>query len=343
MRRFTGWGIILLATFFLSPEVSAVNHTTPDGYVVGCEPAGIILDQKGHVTSCVLEQTPNRQGFQNFHNAQHTVVGCKQGMRVFLDAKGNLLSCWLGNPVPDKKLIATYVNARKYSVSCKPDHPVQFDERGYLIHCVNGTDAAYANARQYSVNCKRHADIYFDEKGYVTRCTIYGDVSYPDAHNYSVLCKDSSEVCFDEKGNVIKCPPVKASPASPSGDFAKIQTIDVVEVCGQKHWNGVWKRQGTSNVFDATWDLYEGNTLKAKSGVHDVIEFTGIKGNRITFHRRGTNGNYFGDLSSDGLRVTNGGMSWHPAGCSWTAKLSPGKPAPTPPESTRSAVPAFWF
>jgi hypothetical protein len=80
-------------------------------------------------------------------------------------------------------------------------------------------------------------------------------------------------------------------------------------------WEGVWRRRGFSNVFDARW-----RNVGTGGIVRDVVEIQGRNGNSITIYRYGNNGTYFGSLSPSGRHI-RGSASWYPPGAFWTARI----------------------
>ena len=83
-----------------------------------------------------------------------------------------------------------------------------------------------------------------------------------------------------------------------------------------RYWEGVWTRRGDSDTFDAEWrDSETGGVIR------DVIEFRKIRHNSVVLYRRGNNGRYFGELSSDGRRIVRGSASWYGPGYYWNARI----------------------
>ena len=80
-------------------------------------------------------------------------------------------------------------------------------------------------------------------------------------------------------------------------------------------WEGVWRRRGASNVFDAHW-----RNLGNGGPVRDVVEIQGRDGDSITIYRYGNGGTYTGELSPSGRHI-RGTASWYPPGASWSARI----------------------
>ncbi len=82
-----------------------------------------------------------------------------------------------------------------------------------------------------------------------------------------------------------------------------------------RSWEGVWRRRGYSNVFDAQWRQNGTGAM-----VNDVVEIRGRSGNSITIYRYGTNGAYYGSISPSGRHI-RGTASWYTPGSFWTARI----------------------
>lgn len=80
-------------------------------------------------------------------------------------------------------------------------------------------------------------------------------------------------------------------------------------------WEGVWRRRGGSNVFDAHW-----RNLANGAPVRDVVEIRNLSGNSISIYRYGNGGTYVGELSPSGRHI-HGTASWYPPGAFWTARI----------------------
>lgn len=81
---------------------------------------------------------------------------------------------------------------------------------------------------------------------------------------------------------------------------------------GRAAWVGTWTRRGRSDVFDAEW-----RSLDNRVGVQDTLRLIEA-GDRVVFHRDGTNGEYTGYLSRDGTHM-EGTASWYIPGGYWRA------------------------
>ena len=83
-------------------------------------------------------------------------------------------------------------------------------------------------------------------------------------------------------------------------------------VNGQAVWVGTWRRHGRSDMFDAAWrNIYDG------SEVRDRIRLIEAR-DRVVFHREGTNGEYMGRMSPDGMHM-EGTATWFGPGGFWRA------------------------
>jgi hypothetical protein len=106
-----------------------------------------------------------------------------------------------------------------------------------------------------------------------------------------------------------------ASRARAQGDGLGFEWFVHEELPDGSFWEGVWRRRGMSNVFDAEWRA--GGTGGV---VRDVIELRTQNGSSVTLYRYGNNGTYFGQLSPSGRHI-RGTASWYPAGAFWTARI----------------------
>ncbi|TBW37409.1 hypothetical protein EYW49_11680 [Siculibacillus lacustris] len=87
------------------------------------------------------------------------------------------------------------------------------------------------------------------------------------------------------------------------------------EVPSGRFWDGVWRRRGGTDVFDARWrDSDSGGTVR------DVIEIARFDGHAIELWRRGLRGTYWAELSRN-RRTLRGGASWYEPGAFWTARI----------------------
>lgn len=106
-----------------------------------------------------------------------------------------------------------------------------------------------------------------------------------------------------------------ASGARAQGDGLGFEWLVHEELPDGHFWEGVWRRRGRSNVFDAEWR--EGGTGGL---VRDTIELRDFTGDSVTLYRYGINGTYVGQLSPSGRRI-RGTASWYPEGAFWTARI----------------------
>jgi hypothetical protein len=80
-------------------------------------------------------------------------------------------------------------------------------------------------------------------------------------------------------------------------------------------WDGVWRRRGLSQTFDARWrNLFNG------APVSDVLEIESVSGSAVTIFRQGNGGTYVGTLSPSGRHI-RGTASWYPPGAFWSARI----------------------
>ena len=106
-----------------------------------------------------------------------------------------------------------------------------------------------------------------------------------------------------------------ASGARAQADDLGVEWFVHEELPDGRSWEGVWRRRGFSNVFDAQW-----RQNGTGATVSDVLEIRGRSGNSITIYRYGSNGTYFGALSPSGRHI-RGTASWYPQGAFWTARI----------------------
>jgi hypothetical protein len=78
-------------------------------------------------------------------------------------------------------------------------------------------------------------------------------------------------------------------------------------------WTGTWTRRGDSNTFDAEWKGAGGQTVK------DELTLEPGSSNQVVLFRKGTNGRYRGQLSSDGTKVESGTADWFKG--NWSATI----------------------
>lgn len=109
---------------------------------------------------------------------------------------------------------------------------------------------------------------------------------------------------------------IKTKPLTPATDGAVISSglANVWAVNENDAWTGTWTRRGNSDVFDAVWVHNQ-----TKEHITDVLKITAIEGSKITIYREGLKGYYYGTLSSDFTRITNGTCTWVKEW--WTATL----------------------
>jgi tetratricopeptide (TPR) repeat protein len=79
--------------------------------------------------------------------------------------------------------------------------------------------------------------------------------------------------------------------------------------------NGTWTRRGSTNTFDAAWQILPGGAW-----VYDTITIESVSGDRIVLFRKSENGHYVGTLSPDRKSIVSGTMSWN-SSWSWTANI----------------------
>lgn len=87
---------------------------------------------------------------------------------------------------------------------------------------------------------------------------------------------------------------------------------------GTQGWNGIWVRQGTSNVYNVSWK-------KGSTQVNATVSFT-ISGNQWTGKRISSSDGvicqYFGTLSADGSTISGNGNCDNGGTFTWTATIS---------------------
>ena len=81
----------------------------------------------------------------------------------------------------------------------------------------------------------------------------------------------------------------------------------------EAQWTGTWTRKGNSNTFAAEWKEPGGQVAK------DELILESGTSNQVVLLRKGLNGRYRGQLSSDGTKIENGTADWLKGG--WSATI----------------------
>lgn len=107
-----------------------------------------------------------------------------------------------------------------------------------------------------------------------------------------------------------RIPTTTPAPPSKSITYEDLGTVwNVKEYGPLGNYDGTWTRRTGTNTFDAKW-----------GSITDVIDITSIKGNTVTLHRRGNNGDYSGTISSDKTQII-GTASWYPPEQIWMVTI----------------------
>jgi hypothetical protein len=97
-----------------------------------------------------------------------------------------------------------------------------------------------------------------------------------------------------------------------NGTRAGVGRIWHVEQIGGRTYKGTFTRRGNSRIYDAHW-------TSGNQSVSDELEQQIDPGNKVTFIRKNERGKYFGSISPDGTKLTNGTSTW--SGVTWTATI----------------------
>jgi hypothetical protein len=107
-----------------------------------------------------------------------------------------------------------------------------------------------------------------------------------------------------------------------SGNLFPGKRWKVIERCGNEKWEGIWKREGQTNIFEARWSYLIDGVLQPKE-FEDMIELKSVANGKVILYRYGLKGYYEGRISKnkEDIDIVGGDASWYSKGCYWTAEI----------------------